>query len=284
MGMGEPLANYDAVWQAVEMLNSPCGFGIGARNMVISTVGLVPEIKRLSQERLQIGLAISLHASENALRSKLVPINNKYPLEQLIPACREYCDTTGRRLSFEYVLFEGINDSISRARALAQLLTGLNCHVNLIPANWTANKSFGPPNQGTILAFQRELKRLQIACTLRKKKGVDIDAGCGQLRSRFMTPPQCSVSCEPTKVTRSQIVHRLRKNGFVLSREMLSYRGAGVPKGNQRLRTSSLSATCFLGLPQQPPGHPYLASAFLTPVIKDSTSLLVTEPRSSPVS
>jgi len=198
MGMGEPLANYDAVWQAVEMLNSPCGFGIGARNMVISTVGLVPEIKRLSQERLQIGLAISLHASENALRSKLVPINNKYPLEQLIPACREYCDTTGRRLSFEYVLFEGINDSISRARALAQLLTGLNCHVNLIPANWTANKSFGPPNQGTILAFQRELKRLQIACTPRKKKGVDIDAGCGQLRSRFMTPPQCSVSCEPT--------------------------------------------------------------------------------------
>jgi len=184
MGMGEPLANYDALWQAIEILNSPLGFRLGARRMVISTAGLVPQIKRLSRERRQVGLAISLHASENPLRSKLVPINKKYPLEQLVPAAREYCDTAGRRLSFEYILFEDINDSLHYARSLARLLTGLDCHVNLIPANHTADQSFRPPAYNTILAFQRELRRLNIACTLRQGRGLDIDAGCGQLRSR----------------------------------------------------------------------------------------------------
>ena len=187
MGMGEPLANYDALWPAVEMLNSPQGFGLGARNMVISTAGLVPQIKRLSQEKLQIGLAVSLHASENALRNRLVPINKKYPLQQLIPACREYVAATGRRISFEYVLFQEINDSPRQARSLAHLLTGLNCHVNLIPANHTKNRDFRPPARDIILTFQRELKRLGITCTLRESKGLDIDAGCGQLRSRFLT-------------------------------------------------------------------------------------------------
>lgn len=198
MGMGEPLANYDALWQAIEMLNSPRGFGIGARNMTISTSGLVPQIVRLSQERLQVGLAISLHASENALRSKLVPINKKNPLEQLIPACQEYYERTARRLSFEYVLFQGINDSLPHARSLARLLTGLNCHVNLIPANHTADPRFKPPTRDTILAFQRELKQLHIACTLRHRRGLDIDAGCGQLRSRLVTPYQYQLSSEPT--------------------------------------------------------------------------------------
>ena len=124
MGMGEPLANYDALWQAIEMLNSPDGFGLGARNMVISTAGLVPQIKRLSREKLQVGLAVSLHASDNALRDRLVPINRKYPLEELIPACREYYRATGRRVSFEYVLFKGINDSVAQARALARAAPG----------------------------------------------------------------------------------------------------------------------------------------------------------------
>ncbi len=208
MGMGEPLANYDALWQAIDMLNSPQGFGLGARNMVISTAGLVPQIKRLSRERLQVGLAVSLHAAENALRNELVPINRKYPLEQLIPSCREYLERTGRRPSFEYILFKDINDSIHHAQLLARLLAGLNCHVNLIPANRTGEGRFGPPPRGTILAFQRELKRLYIGCTLRQERGLDIDAGCGQLRSHSMT----QVHSEPPlqNARRAPVRERLR--------------------------------------------------------------------------
>ena len=202
MGMGEPLANYDSLWQSVEMLNSPHGFRLGARNMVISTAGLVPQIKRLSQEKLQVGLAVSLHASENALRDRLVPINRKYPLEQLIPACQEYFKMTGRRLSFEHVLFDGINDSVTQARSLARLLKDLNCHVNLIPANKTADQTYRSPPEITVLAFEQELKRLTIACTLRQPKGLDIDAGCGQLRSRFGQGGQ--IKSSPALMTRGQ--------------------------------------------------------------------------------
>ncbi len=185
MGMGEPLANYDALWQAIEMLNSAEAFGLGARNMVISTAGQVPQIKHLSQEKLQVGLAVSLHASDNALRDRLVPLNRRYPLEQLIPACWQYYEATGRRLSFEYVLFDGINDSVLHACSLARLLKGLNCHVNLILANRTADRTYRPPPEQTVLAFERELKRLHINSTLRQPRGRDIDAGCGQLRSHF---------------------------------------------------------------------------------------------------
>jgi 23S rRNA (adenine2503-C2)-methyltransferase len=192
MGMGEPLANYNALWQAIEMLNSPEGFGLGARNMIISTAGLVPQIRRLSQEKLQVGLAVSLHASDNGLRNRLVPINRKYPLEQLIPACRDYCQSTGRRLSFEYILFDSINDSITQARALARLIQGLNCHVNLIPANPTNDLSFRPPPRRVVLAFENELRQYHINATLRESQGQDINAGCGQLRSRrtFASPEQ----------------------------------------------------------------------------------------------
>jgi 23S rRNA (adenine2503-C2)-methyltransferase len=192
MGMGEPLANYDALWQAIEALNSPEGFGLGARNITISTAGLVPQINRLSREKLQVGLAVSLHASDNRLRDRLVPINRKYPLELLIPACHDYYLATGRRPSFEYVLFDGINDSLAQAGSLAHLLQGLNCHVNLIPTNDTAERSFRPPPRQTILAFEKELQRLHINATLRQPRGLDIDAGCGQLRSRhtFASPEQ----------------------------------------------------------------------------------------------
>ncbi len=186
MGMGEPLANYDALWSAIEMLNSPQGFALGARGMTISTAGLIPQIRRLSQESLQVGLAISLHAAENELRNRLVPVNRTYPLEELIPAVREYFEKTGRRPTFEYILFEGVNDSIHQAHSLARLLSGLNCHVNLIPANRTISPAFRPPGRSTILAFQSELKRSHINCTLRWGRGLDIDAGCGQLRSRLM--------------------------------------------------------------------------------------------------
>ncbi|MBN1367924.1 MAG: 23S rRNA (adenine(2503)-C(2))-methyltransferase RlmN [Dehalococcoidales bacterium] len=184
MGMGEPLANYDNLWQSVETLNSPDGFGLGARNMTISTAGLVPQIKRLSQEKLQIGLAVSLHASTDKVRNWLVPLNNKFPLEQLIPACRDYVNKTGRRITFEYILLEGINDSPVQAHQLVHLVAGLNCHVNLI----TANKTLGdlrPANQATITSFAEELKRLRVQCTVRQSRGIDIDAGCGQLRSRY---------------------------------------------------------------------------------------------------
>jgi len=186
MGMGEPLANYDALWQAIEMLNSPDGFRLAARSMTISTAGLVPQIDRLSKANLQVGLAISLHASNNALRDKLVPLNRRYPLEQLIPAVREYFRRTGRRPSFEYILFDRINDSPEDAHALAELLSGLTCHVNLIPANPTGSADFQPPAHGRVLAFQREVKSLGITCTLRRRKGIDIAAGCGQLRSRLL--------------------------------------------------------------------------------------------------
>ncbi len=186
MGMGEPLANYDALWQAVETLNSPQAFGLGARNMVISTAGLVPGIKRLTREKLQVGLAVSLHAGDNALRDRLVPLNRKYPLEQLIPVCLDYCEKTGRRLSFEYVLFDGVNDAVAQARALAGLLRGINCHVNLIVANHTADRAFRPSPEHNVLTFENELKRLKVACTLRQPRGLDIHAGCGQLRSRYL--------------------------------------------------------------------------------------------------
>jgi 23S rRNA (adenine2503-C2)-methyltransferase len=186
MGMGEPLANYDALWQAIEMLNSPEGFGLGARNMVISTAGLVPQIKRLGREKLQVGLAVSLHASDNGLRNKLVPLNRKYPLEELMVACEEYCRMTGRRLSFEYILFKGVNDSLAQARALAGLIRGLKCHVNLILANATADPSFRMPPRRVVLAFENELKQCGVNVTLREPRGQDIDAGCGQLRSRFL--------------------------------------------------------------------------------------------------
>jgi 23S rRNA (adenine2503-C2)-methyltransferase len=184
MGMGEPFANYLDVMSAVEHLNAPWGFGLGARNITISTAGQVPGIEKLSREKLQIGLAVSLHAADNALRNKLVPMNRKYPLEKLIPACAAYIEATGRRITFEYCLFEGVNDSIPQARQLAHLLRGLNCHVNLIAANQTPGCDWSPPKPEVIIAFENELKRLHITTTLRKSFGRGIQAGCGQLKSQ----------------------------------------------------------------------------------------------------
>ncbi len=184
MGMGEPLANYDALWRAIERLNSPAYFGLGARNMTISTAGMVPQIARLAAEKLQVGLSVSLHAAENGLRDRLVPLNRRYPLEMLIPVCREYARLSGRRVTFEYALFAGVNDSVAQARTLAHLLKGLLCHVNLIPANANPGSDFIAPAWPVVLAFQKELKRLGINATIRQSKGQGIEAGCGQLRSR----------------------------------------------------------------------------------------------------
>ncbi len=186
MGMGEPLANYEAVMQAITMLNSKDGLGLGMRQITLSTAGLVPQIQRLSRESLHVELAVSFHAPTNDLRNRLVPLNRKYPLESLIQACREYFARTGRRPTFEYALFQGVNDSLKQAQDLALLLRGLNCHVNLIVGNPTASKGFHPSSRQQAFAFQGVLKDRGIPCTIRLPRGTDIEAGCGQLRSRWL--------------------------------------------------------------------------------------------------
>ena len=184
MGMGEPLANYEATWQALETLNDAEGFALGARHMTLSTVGLVPGIGRMSQERLQIGLAVSLHAPTDRLRNKLVPVNCRYPLAELMIACRRYVRRTGRRITFEYALLQGINDSDQQAQYLARLLRGLLCHVNLIPVNRVEGSPYWPSSRQRTQSFQRILQEAGISATVRLRRGLDIDAGCGQLRQR----------------------------------------------------------------------------------------------------
>ena len=184
MGMGEPLANYDALMQAVGMLTSPRGFGTSPRNITVSTAGLVPQIRRLSGDKLPMGLAVSLHAADNKLRDRLVPLNKRYPVEEVLAACREYAEKTGRRVSFEYVLFAGVNDSLLQARALARLLSGMEAHVNLIQVN-PACGDFKPSPRSQVLAFEQELRLAGVNSTLRVSRGQDIQAGCGQLRSAY---------------------------------------------------------------------------------------------------
>jgi 23S rRNA (adenine2503-C2)-methyltransferase len=179
MGMGEPLANYRALWSAVERLHDE--IGISARHLTISTVGLVPGIRRLSVERLPVNLAVSLHAGNDELRDTLVPINRRWPLAALMAACQEYRAAKGRRLSFEWALIDGVNDRPGDACELAALSRPLGAHVNLIPLNPTP----GYPTRGTPLArvqaFREELLELGVNATVRRNRGIDIDAACGQL-------------------------------------------------------------------------------------------------------
>ena len=185
MGMGEPFANYDRWWQAVERLHDPKGFNLGARSMTVSTVGLAPGIRRLAEAPLPVNLAISLHAPDDELRSSLMPINNRYPLAELLDATRFYIERTGRRVSFEYVLLQGQNDHPHQAIALARLLRGregpLLCHVNLIPWNPVPGAPLGRSERERVLAFQRVLLDYGVACTVRVERGVAIAAACGQL-------------------------------------------------------------------------------------------------------
>jgi 23S rRNA (adenine2503-C2)-methyltransferase len=189
MGMGEPLANYDNVRQAIIMLNSPKGLGLGVRQITLSTSGLVPEIRRLAGEDLHLELAVSLHAANNRLRTSLVPINRKYPLEQLTVACKEYFEKTGRRPTFEYALFAGINDSAENADELLRLLKDFNCSVNLIVGNPTSCLEFSPSPMTSAVDFQRRLISGGIRTMIRVSKGADIEGGCGQLRSRWLRTP-----------------------------------------------------------------------------------------------
>ena len=186
MGMGEPLANYDNVRQAITMLNSPKGMGLGFHQITLSTSGLVPQIHRITGEDLQFQLAVSLHAANDVLRNRLVPINKKYPLDQLISACKEYNDKTGRNIFIEYALFDGVNDSIKDADELVRLLDGLKCSVNLILGNPVPSNDFQPSSRETALAFQKKLITHGIRTMLRVSRGADIEAGCGQLRSRWL--------------------------------------------------------------------------------------------------
>ena len=182
MGMGEPLLNYDASLAAIRRMIHPQGFKLGQRHITISTVGPVPSIERLAGEGLQITLAISLHAATDKLRDQLIPINRRYGLDALFEACYHYVELTGRRISFEWALIKGVNDTPEQAEALAARLLGLLAHVNLIPLNPTSGYKGRSPSSTALAAFTSELERRRIPCTLRVRRGMDIQAGCGQLR------------------------------------------------------------------------------------------------------
>jgi len=184
MGMGEPLLNYDASLSAIRRLIDPQGFRLGQRHITLSTAGLVPGIKRLAGEGLQITLAVSLHAATDQLRDQLIPINRRYGLDALFETCFHYVERTGLRISFEWALINGVNDTPAQAQALAARLTGLLAHVNLIPLNPTQSYKGQPPSQAALAAFTATLERHRVPHTLRVRLGIDIQAGCGQLRQR----------------------------------------------------------------------------------------------------
>lgn len=181
MGMGEPLLNYDAVLKAIKILISKEGFNFSIRKITLSTVGIVPGIRKLAREGLEIVLSISLHAPNNQLRQKLIPTNLKYPLEDLMAACEYYWRTTNRRITFEYALIEGVNDRPEHARQLSRLLENISGHVNLMPVNPGAEREFARPDINKIKEFQVRLEKAGIPCTVRLERGTDIQAACGQL-------------------------------------------------------------------------------------------------------
>lgn len=182
MGMGEPLDNYANLIKAIRIINHPYGFNIGARKITISSCGLPEEIKKLAHEKLQVELSVSLHAGNNELRSSLMPINKIFPLEKLIPACRQYLRITNRIITFEYVLMKGINDRERDIKEVIRLLSGLKCKINLILYNSFEGAKFCPPTVREAVEFEKRLRTAGIFTTLRQSKGEDINAACGQLR------------------------------------------------------------------------------------------------------
>jgi 23S rRNA (adenine2503-C2)-methyltransferase len=183
MGMGEPFHNYDAVLKAIACLNDPRGFNLGARRFTISTVGIVPMIRRFADEKNQVNLAISLHSANDNQRGELLPVNRKYPIKDLIDACRYYVETTHRRITFEWALIQDVNDFEKDAQELSSLIKGLLCHVNIIPLNPTSKFSGKSTTHERALSFQAVLAKNGIPCTIRLRRGLDINAGCGQLAS-----------------------------------------------------------------------------------------------------
>ena len=181
MGMGEPLANYDAVWRAIRRIHGD--LGLSARHITMSTVGLIPGIEAMAEEALPVSLAVSLHAATDELRSELVPINRRYPIDDLAAACQRYVDASGRRLSFEWALIAGVNDTEEQAIALAELCRELRAHVNLIPLNPTPGYLTVGTDADGVRQFQRWLLDRNTNATIRRNRGTDIDAACGQLRA-----------------------------------------------------------------------------------------------------
>jgi 23S rRNA (adenine2503-C2)-methyltransferase len=186
MGMGEPLHNYDNTMQAIHKLNDPDGLNIGQRHITLSTVGLVPAIQRFAKEDVQVGLAISLHAATDAERSALLPVNKRYPIHELLDAVRQYIAITNRRVTFEWALIRGENDTPEQAEALGRLLKGIMCHINLIPLNPTGGYDGGPSDPARVEVFQTILDHYGISSTVRVRRGIDIDAGCGQLKTKVL--------------------------------------------------------------------------------------------------
>ena len=182
MGMGEPLANYDALLHAIGIINAPWGIGLGARHITVSTSGLAPQIRQLAEQPLQIRLAISLHGATDDVRTQIMPINRKYPLAVLLDACGYYHARKKQKLTFEYILIDGINDTEEQARALAPLARGLEAKVNLIPYNRVDGLPWDRPPLARQQAFQAHLRASGVSATLRREKGHDIEAACGQLR------------------------------------------------------------------------------------------------------
>ena len=186
MGTGEPLDNYDNLLQFIRLLTDENGLHISQRNVTVSTCGIVPKMYELAEENLQITLAISLHASNQAKRAELMPIANKYSINEVLEACRNYFEKTGRRLTFEYSLVGGKNDTKEDAEELARLIKGLNCHVNLIPVNPIKERDYVQSDKKVIENFKNKLEKYQINVTIRREMGRDIDGACGQLRKSYI--------------------------------------------------------------------------------------------------
>ncbi len=184
MGSGEPLENLDEVLKFLEIVNHDQGLHVSMRHITLSTCGLIPEIKALADKKLQLTLAVSLHASDDQTRSQLMPVNKKYNIQALLEACRYYTDQTGRRVTFEYALIKGKNDGVQEAEKLGRLLKGLLCHVNLIPINPVKERGYDASSDGAIRTFQKKLKDMGIEATVRRELGSDINAACGQLRKK----------------------------------------------------------------------------------------------------
>ena len=185
MGIGEPLDNFDDVMRFLELVNSPEGMNISMRHISLSTCGLVPKIDELAQKKLQLTLSISLHAPNNEIRNRIMPVNKAYPIEQLLDACRRYYQATSRRISFEYAMIRGVNDSPENARELLERMKGLPAHFNLIPLNHVEESPLQPSTRASVAAFQKILEDGGIPTTVRRTLGGDIDASCGQLRRKY---------------------------------------------------------------------------------------------------
>ncbi len=186
MGAGEPMDNFDNVLKFIEIINSEQGLNISQRNITVSSCGLVPKIKELADKKLQITLALSLHAADDETRKSLMPIANKYSIKEVLDACRYYFDTTKRRVSFEYGLVAGVNDTKEEALKLSRLIKNMQAHVNLIPINPIKERDYKEPAHKNVLAFKQILEKSGIQATVRREMGRDIDGACGQLRRSFM--------------------------------------------------------------------------------------------------